>query len=177
MRFTLGNDVDELGVSFPPDMMDTGPATESLAAEDLLQQLSRDLGLPDFMEEDASSSSAFSDHLVADPFTVEGRTHGHVSTDAMLCPSSCASPKSEPLSPSPPSSRRAHSIDSMSSGSSHPPSPSSSDHSDHATAATNLAFEASLSPPNSSRAASSRWPPTQGTTAAPPQPPWQLLLW
>ena len=62
-------------------MMDTGPgATESLAAEDLLQQLSRDLGLPDFMEEDASSSSAFSDHLVADPFTVEGRTHGHVST-------------------------------------------------------------------------------------------------
>ena len=37
-------------------MMDTGPATEPLAAEDLLQQLSRDLGLPDFMEEDASSS-------------------------------------------------------------------------------------------------------------------------
>ena len=63
-------------------MMDTGPgAPETLAAEDLLQQLSRDLGLPDFMEEDASSSStAFSDHLVADPFTVEGRTHGHVST-------------------------------------------------------------------------------------------------
>ena len=73
----------------------------------------------------------------------------------MLSPASCASPKSEPLSPSPPSSRRAPSIDSMSasmsssSSSSHPPSPSSSDHSDHAAAATNLAFEASLSPPYS----------------------------
>ena len=70
----------------------------------------------------------------------------------MLSPVSCASPKSEPLSPSPPSSRRAPSIDSMSasmsSSSSHPPSPTSSDHSDHA-AATNLAFEASLSPPYS----------------------------
>ena len=73
----------------------------------------------------------------------------------MLSPTSCLSPKSEPLSPSPPSSRRAPSIDSMSasmsssSSSSHPPSPSSSDHSDHAAAATNLAFEASLSPPYS----------------------------
>ena len=70
----------------------------------------------------------------------------------MLSPVSCASSKSEPLSPSPPSSRRAPSIDSMSasmsSSSSHPPSPTSSDHSDQA-AATNLAFEASLSPPYS----------------------------
>ena len=63
-------------MNFPPDIMDTGTATETLAAEDLLQQLSHDLGLPDFMEED--TSSAFSDHLVADPFSVEGRTNGHV---------------------------------------------------------------------------------------------------
>ena len=65
-------------VNFPPDIMDTGTAAETLAAEDLLQQLSHDLGLPDFMEED--SSSAFSDHLMADPFSVEGRTSGHVPT-------------------------------------------------------------------------------------------------
>ena len=65
-------------MNFPPDIMDTGTAAETLAAEDLLQQLSHDLGLPDFMEED--SSSAFSDHLMADPFSVEGRTSGHVPT-------------------------------------------------------------------------------------------------
>ena len=82
----------------------------------------------------------------------------------MLSPASSASLKSEPLSPSPPSSR-APSIDSSppppssSSSSSHPPSPSSSDYSSEfggsqsaaaaAAATTNLAFEASLSPPYS----------------------------
>ena len=69
-------------VSFPPDIMDTGTAAETLAAEDLLQQLSHELGLPDFMEED--SSSAFSDHLIADPFSVEGRTNGLVPTVTIL---------------------------------------------------------------------------------------------
>ena len=58
--------------------MDTGGgAPNSLSAEDLLQQLSRDLGLPDFLEEDASSP--FSDHhlMAGDPFSVEGRANGH----------------------------------------------------------------------------------------------------
>ena len=75
----------------------------------------------------------------------------------MLSPASSASLKSEPQSPSPPSSR-APSIDSSppppsSSSSSLPPSPSSSDYSSElgtqSAAATNLAFEASLSPPYS----------------------------